>query len=56
MGYVKVNSLEIKSESWEGIYFSDVAISYEPIPYEGFEFVGWQEDTKELKIPNFRKL
>lgn len=55
MGYVKVNSLDIKSNNWQGIYFNKIEVDYKPVPYDGYEFVSWQTNTKELKIPVFRK-
>jgi hypothetical protein len=55
-GYVRVNSLIINKDSWSGIYFNNLNISYEAIPLPGYKFVGWEVDTKFLKKPIFRKL
>ena len=56
MGYLKINSLEIKDRNWEGRYFNSVELNIVPIAYEGYVFEKWEIDGKNLKKPVFRKL
>jgi hypothetical protein len=50
-GYIRVNTIEIKPETigvsnpaypWSGIYFTEIPIEIEAIPYPGFKFKDWQ--------------
>jgi CotH kinase protein/Lamin Tail Domain/Right handed beta helix region len=51
-GRVKLNSLVIDQESWEGIYMSGVPINLEAWPAEGGEFIEWRgiSDLHRLEI------
>lgn len=51
-GSVKVNSIFPKGKIWKGHYISDVPISLEAIPEEGYEFVRW----KKKKLPQSSKI
>lgn len=64
-GYVVLNSLNIKNESWSGTYFDEVPIKLTAVPYKGYSFAGWQDGNKNTSIvikssedvtikPNFR--
>lgn len=51
-GSVKVNSIFPKGKVWKGFYISDVPISVEAIPEEGYKFVRW----KKKKLPQSSKI
>ncbi len=43
-GYVRVNSLTLKSFPWSGFYFTDVPITIEAVAYPGHKFLKWSDD------------
>ena len=51
-GVIKVNTIYPKGKAWKGYYISDVPISVEAIPNEGYRFVRW----KKKKLPNESKI
>lgn len=42
MGSIKINSLDIKSPTWNGIYFLGIPITFQAQPKTGFRFVRWE--------------
>ncbi len=40
-GKINISTLTIEEFPWEGIYFRDVPVSIEAVPYEGYRFVKW---------------
>ncbi len=42
MGSIKINSLDIKSLTWNGIYFLGIPITFKAQPKTGFRFVRWE--------------
>jgi len=49
-GKVKLNSLVIDQESWEGIYMSGIPISLEAWPAEGGSFIEWRGISTQHSI------
>lgn len=49
-GRVKLNSLIINQENWEGIYMSGVPITLEAWPDEGGSFIEWREISTRHRI------
>ena len=47
IGTIKINSIEIDSFPWIGIYFNDIPISIEAIPKEGYKFKKWSGFSSE---------
>ena len=52
MGYVKVNSIRPTGKNWKGNYISDIPITIEAIPNEGYRFVKW----KKKKLPQSMRI
>ena len=44
-GYVVVNSLQLSSEEWRGVYFNEIPISLRAVANEGYRFSHWNSDT-----------
>lgn len=57
-GSVRVNSIEITNNSWEGKYFNGVEIELEAIPLKGDSFIKWEGavggDDKIIKFTGER--
>ena len=51
-GVIKLNTIYPKGKSWKGYYMSDVPISVEAIPNEGYRFIRW----KKKKLPSKSKI
>ena len=51
-GIIKLNTIYPKGKIWKGFYISDVPISIEAIPNEGYRFVRW----KKKKFPSESKI
>lgn len=49
-GKVKLNSLVIDQESWDGIYMSGIPISLEAWPAEGVSFIEWRGISTQNRI------
>ncbi len=46
-GIVKLNTLILAEEHWNGVYFSDVPIELKALPKPGYKFTGWSEDLSQ---------
>lgn len=46
-GAVRINSLNIKDQNWEGTYFSEIPIEVEAIPNKGYHFKNWEGYSSE---------
>jgi hypothetical protein len=46
-GHVLLNTIEIRSDNWQGIYFKDVPIPLHAIPQTGYRFAGWSGDITD---------
>jgi hypothetical protein len=49
MGSVKLNSIDINSTAWSGIYFQGVPINFIAKPSRGFRFVKWEGSSSSEK-------
>ena len=46
-GKIKINTIipEFENDSWSGTYFSDIPVTLQAIPNEGYQFVAWKTPT-----------
>jgi hypothetical protein len=44
-GRIKLNTITITDNNWQGLYFDSIPVAMEAIPNPGFEFVGWESPT-----------
>ncbi|MFH2142941.1 MAG: CotH kinase family protein [Bacteroidota bacterium] len=42
-GYLHLNTIDIKTFPWQGIYFENNPVDLEAIPYPGYVFYGWDD-------------
>ena len=45
-GYIRVNSITIKSYPWTGIYYEDIPIKLIALPKHGYRFKQWQSGSQ----------
>lgn len=45
-GNVKINSLLINQQNWQGTFFQDIEITLKAIPKHGYKFVRWSGDME----------
>ncbi len=44
-GYIKLNTLQINENQWQGLYYDSIAVRIEAVPNPGYEFVRWESPT-----------
>lgn len=44
-GSIKLNTITIDENNWQGLYFDSIPVRIEAIPNPGFEFVHWESST-----------
>lgn len=44
-GRIKLNTITISENNWQGLYFDSIPVSLEAIPNPGFEFIRWESES-----------
>ena len=44
-GLIKLNTISINENNWQGLYFDSIPVKIEAIPNPGFEFVRWESNS-----------
>ncbi len=52
-GCIRLNSLQIDTFPWNGIYFETIPVYLKAIPAPGYKFTGWSNRTKDNIIPSY---
>lgn len=53
-GKIELNTIELDSFPWAGIYFDSVPITFKAVPNPGYEFAFWQSNTL-IQNPDFNQ-
>ncbi len=53
-GKIELNTIELDSFPWSGIYFDSVPVTFKAVPNPGYEFAFWQSN-KLLPNPDFNQ-